>query len=64
MIFFHFLENKYGRELLMDIGNYIDIPNYFFEPIVHRTDFYEIVFIEKGNGFLNLMTKKLRNITT
>ena len=39
---FQFVKNKYGHELLMDIGSYYHIPNYFFEPILHHTDFYEI----------------------
>lgn len=56
---FHFVKNKYGRELLMDIGSYNDIPNYFFEPIVHSTDFYEIIFFSNGNGFLELDNQKI-----
>ena len=51
---FQFLKNKYGIELLMDIGTYKDIPGYFFESKVHCTDFYEIVFFSKGNGHLEL----------
>jgi AraC family transcriptional regulator, transcriptional activator of pobA len=56
---FHFVKNKYGRELLMDIGSYNDIPNYFFEPILHCTDFYEIIFFSNGNGFLELDNQKI-----
>lgn len=56
---FQFVKNKYGIELLMDIGNYDDISNYFFEPILHNTDFYEIIFFSKGNGFLELDNQKI-----
>ncbi|MFH6968794.1 AraC family transcriptional regulator [Flavobacterium sp. FlaQc-28] len=59
MIHFQFLKNKYGRELLMDIGSYNDIPNYFFEPILHSTDFYEIIFFLNGNGILELDNQKI-----
>ena len=56
---FQFVKNKYGKELLMDIGSYNDISNYFFEPILHTTDFYEIIFFSKGNGFLELDNQKI-----
>lgn len=39
---FQFVKNKYGHELLMDIGSYYHIPTYFFEPILYHTDFYKI----------------------
>ncbi|MCF1713263.1 AraC family transcriptional regulator [Flavihumibacter sp. RY-1] len=62
---FHFLKNKYGAEILMDIGKYDDIPAYYFEDNLHTTDFYEIVFFLKGNGYLELDHQqiKLRNHT-
>ena len=56
---FHFLKNKYGINLLMDIGSYQDIPNYFFENELHTTDFYEIIFFSKGNGYLALDQQKI-----
>jgi AraC family transcriptional regulator, transcriptional activator of pobA len=59
MKYFQFVKNKYGIELLMDIGSYNDISNYFFEPILHNTDFYEIIFFSKGNGFLELDNQKI-----
>lgn len=54
MRLFTFSKNKYGVELLMDIGSYQDIPNYFFEDTYHRCDFYEIIFFTRGNGSLLL----------
>lgn len=56
---FQFVKNKYGPELLMDIGSYQHIPNYFFEPILHNTDFYEIICFENGNGYLELDNQKI-----
>lgn len=60
---FHFLKNKYGVNLLMDIGSYQDIPHYFFENELHETDFYEIIFFSKGNGYLELDQQRIE-ITT
>lgn len=54
MRLFTFSKNKYGVELLMDIGSYQDIPHYFFEDAYHRCDFYEIIFFTRGNGSLLL----------
>ncbi|MBZ4043718.1 MULTISPECIES: helix-turn-helix domain-containing protein [Flavobacterium] len=51
---FKFLKNKYNVALLIDIGTYKDIPNYFFESELHHTDFYELIFFSKGNGYLEL----------
>lgn len=56
---FHFVKNKYGQELLMDIGSNHDIHNYFFEPILHQADFYEIIFFNHGNGYLELDNQKI-----
>lgn len=60
MKLFKFLKNKYGVEMLMDIGTYKDIPTYFFESKVHQADFYEIVFFAKGNGYLELEQQKIK----
>lgn len=57
---FKFQKNKYGIELLMDIGTYNDIPEYFFESALHNTDFYEIVFFARGNGYLELDQQKIK----
>jgi AraC family transcriptional activator of pobA len=59
MRLFKFSKNKYGVELLMDIGTYTDIPSYFFESSVHTTDFYEIVFFKKGTGYLELDQQRI-----
>lgn len=59
MRLFKFSKNKYAVELLMDIGSYTDIPSYFFENSLHCTDFYEIVFFKKGNGYLELDQQRI-----
>lgn len=51
---FKFFKNKYNVELLIDVGTYKDIPYYFFESELHQTDFYELIFFSKGNGYLEL----------
>jgi AraC family transcriptional regulator, transcriptional activator of pobA len=56
---FNFLKNKYKVELLMDIGTYQDIPDYFFENELHHTDFYEIVCFTNGNGYLELDQQRI-----
>ncbi|WP_144219683.1 helix-turn-helix domain-containing protein [Flavobacterium anhuiense] len=56
---FKFLKNKYDAELLIDIGTYKDIPNYFFESELHQTDFYELIFFSKGNGYLELDQQRI-----
>lgn len=56
---FLFSRNKYGQELLMDIASNESITNYFFEPILHCTNFYEIICFEKGNGYLELDHQKI-----
>ncbi len=56
---FKFLKNKYNVELLIDIGTYEDIPNYFFETELHYTDFYELIFFSKGNGYLELDQQRI-----
>lgn len=57
---FKFQKNKYDIELLMDIGTYKDIPEYFFESTLHNTDFYEIIFFARGNGYLELDQQKIK----
>lgn len=59
MRLFKFEVNKYGIELLMDIGKYSDIPNYYFESNLHAADFFEIVFFKRGTGFLYLDHQKI-----
>jgi len=47
---YHFLHNKYGRELLLDIGRIEKIPNFNFGTEPLQLSFYDILFIDKGTG--------------
>src|SRR5882724_8479938 len=47
---YHFLSNKYGRELLLDIGRIENLENYVLDSTRHQLSFYEVLIIEKGNG--------------
>jgi AraC family transcriptional activator of pobA len=56
---YHFLANKYGRELLMDIGRIEKITNFNLGPTPHQLSFYEILFIDKGSGYFVLNDNKI-----
>ncbi len=56
---YHFLPNKYGRELLLDIGRIEKIPNFNFGVEPHQLSFYDILFIDKGAGHLMLDENKI-----
>lgn len=51
---FHFQRDKYGKELLMDLGQFEETPNFFFTEEPHTVDFYEIFFFRKAKGTLQL----------
>jgi len=51
---YHFLQRKYGRELLMDIGRIETLKNFVLDNTPHQISFYEILFIEKGKGSFSL----------
>jgi AraC-like DNA-binding protein len=56
---YHFLPNKYGRELLLDIGMIEKIPNFYFGIEPHQLSFYDILFVDKGTGHLMLDDNKI-----
>ena len=56
---YHFLPNKYGRELLLDIGRIEKIPNFNFGAEPHQLSFYDILFIDKGIGYFMLDDNKI-----
>lgn len=56
---FNFSRKKYGVEFLMDLGTYNDIPNYYFKNELHCTDFFEIIFFSKGNGYIELDNQRI-----
>jgi AraC-like DNA-binding protein len=51
---YHFLPNKYGRELLIDISRIETLKNFVLDNTPHNISFYEILFIEKGKGSFSL----------
>ena len=54
IVTYHFLQRKYGRELLMDIGKIETLKNYVLDNTQHQLSFYEILFIENGKGSFSL----------
>lgn len=56
---YHFLANKYGRELLLDIGRIEKITNFNLGSTPHQLSFYEILFIDKGSGHFVLNDNKI-----
>jgi AraC-like DNA-binding protein len=51
---YHFLPRKYGRDLLLDIGRIESLANFILNDTPHQISFYEILFIEKGEGCFSL----------
>lgn len=56
---FTFNTNKYGKELLIDLGRFEETPVFHFENTPHALDFYEILFFSKAKGELRLDTRKI-----
>ena len=51
---YHFLQRKYGRDLLLDIGRIETLNNFVLDNTPHQISFYEILLIEKGKGTFSL----------
>ena len=51
---YHFLPRKYGKDLLLDIARIETLKNFVLDSTPHQISFYEILFIEKGNGSFSL----------
>ncbi|WP_210463043.1 helix-turn-helix domain-containing protein [Rufibacter roseolus] len=47
---YHFLRNKYGPELLLDVGRVETLENFVLDSTPHTLAFYDIMFIEEGSG--------------
>src|ERR1700750_2778853 len=56
---YHFLPDKYGSELLLDIGRIETLKNYVLDTTLHMLSFYEILFIEEGTGTIALDENKI-----
>jgi len=47
---YHFLPRKYGIDLLVDIGRIQSLQNFILDDTPHQLSFYEIAFIQSGQG--------------
>jgi AraC-like DNA-binding protein len=56
---YHFLPRKYGRELLLDVGRIETLQDFVLDSTPHQLSFYEILFLEKGAGYLMLDEHKV-----
>lgn len=56
---YHFLPNKYGLELLLDIGRIETLNHFVLDDTLHQLSFYEILFIEEGAGTFTLDENKI-----
>lgn len=52
--YFDFLRNKYGPELLLDVGRMESLQNFILSDTPHVLSFYDIMFLERGSGFFSL----------
>lgn len=59
IITFHFVPDKYGSELLLDIGRIETLKNYVLDNTLHQLSFYEIIFITSGSGTFILDEHKM-----
>jgi len=51
---FDFLKNKYGKELLVDLGRIESLEGYVLSNEKHSISFYEVLVISEGTGFYSL----------
>ncbi len=45
-----FNKTQCGVELLMNVGNFSDLPDDYFSDEIHNTDFFEILFFKRTKG--------------
>jgi AraC family transcriptional regulator, transcriptional activator of pobA len=55
-----FLKNKYGNELLFDIGKIKSHKNFILTAELHALEFYEIIFLTEGAGSVWLDEEKIK----
>ncbi len=56
---YDFLKNKYGKELLVDLGRIETLKGYVLSNEKHFITFYEVLVIAKGKGFYSLDDEKV-----
>ena len=49
---FEFLTDKYGDELLVDVGSTDELPDFAFHGSPHRLLFYDVLLLRRGHGRL------------
>ncbi|MBC5994939.1 helix-turn-helix domain-containing protein [Pontibacter cellulosilyticus] len=54
ILHFDFLRNKYGQELLLDVGRMESLQNFVLSDTPHVLSFYDIMFLEHGSGTFSL----------
>lgn len=54
MLKFDFLKNKYGKELLIDLGRVESLHGYILTKELHYITFYEVLVVTKGEGSFSL----------
>ena len=54
-----FLKNKYGKELLVDLGRIETLEGYVLSKEKHYITFYEVLVISEGTGYYSLDNKKV-----
>ena len=54
ILHFDFLRNKYGPELLLDVGRMESLQNFVLSETPHVLSFYDIMFLERGSGTFSL----------
>jgi len=56
---YNFLKNKYGKELLVDLGRIETLDGYVLSNEKHLITFYEVLIISKGKGFYSLDNQRV-----
>ncbi|KAA3440100.1 helix-turn-helix domain-containing protein [Rufibacter hautae] len=51
---FDFLRNKYGPELLLDVGRMESLKNFVLDNTPHTLSFYDVLFLQEGSGTFSL----------
>ncbi len=56
---YDFLKNKYGKELLVDLGRIESLEGYVLSHVKHFITFYEVLVISQGEGFYSLDNERV-----
>ena len=56
----HFAKDKYGSELLVDVGVVSELDGFIVDDTAHRLSFYDLTLVTSGSGWLWLDTTRLK----